>query len=244
MATDSKRAVASREHMRMGPHCPESAYDPVIMGETAAKARKSVIASAWDFAIEHWLAIATAVVGAVMGYLARITLLLQAFAPVSYGFAVLLAALFAMLLFAAYARTQLWLADRHFREILATPPTSVNPLRPHFDGERIRVSDFYSPLADVNKSKAFSRCQIVGPGTVVITPSCTINVARFLGCDIVAMRPGAVVGSSVVAFQMSTFTDCVFIGVTVFMAMDHARHIVDKSVTDDGETLKVIGLNC
>lgn len=176
-----------------------------------------------------------------MGWLATLSTPLRAYGPLAWA-AVAITTVFALsVAYWIYQRAQLTSADAQHRQLLAAPPTSVNPLRSSFEKERIRVADFYSPFGGPHVSKTFTACEIVGPGAVAILSKCFLNQGNFVACDIVAVKDARI--TTAAGFETCTFTDCKFINVTIFVAHGLAAKMASEVGTTDGRPLPIIGYN-
>jgi hypothetical protein len=177
---------------------------------------------AYDRISHNWDRIGTAFVGAGgMSYLASITDWLAPWGPAGIGGVGLISGL-ALWIGLAYAQSLRAMTEERrsrvkLHEALTVQPKTVNPLSDAFENTRISVQDFFSPFGLPNRYKRFSRCEIIGPGTVVLS-GCSIvrneDIPVFQECNIMIIRNRFRI-MSVTVFAGCTFIDCSFFKCTV-----------------------------
>src|SRR5687768_17476745 len=86
-----------------------------------------------DQAIEHWATLAVLIGGAAMTYLASVSTFFNQYGPVGWGAAGIISALLLAVIFWIAAKAVDAFADAQVKKSMAVPPTTVNPLRTHFE---------------------------------------------------------------------------------------------------------------
>lgn len=209
------------------------------MARAATAGKKALWDWISDWIIAHWPQIVITLSGVAMTYLAAVTLWLRAYGPVAVAGVVLLALVMLSFAYWMYARGTLNRSEARYREMQAIPPTTVNPLRSTFENERIRASDFYSPLSGMHHAKTFNSCEIVGPGAIALM-ACNLYHGHFIACDVVAVKTALI--KTAAGFEHCTFNNCKFINATIFVSHGTAESI-SSIPTDNGRPMEVIGFN-
>lgn len=153
------------------------------------------------------------VVSGLFGWVATQVPWLSAYGPIVWlafgAFGAILAV--AVAVGTAYARYK-WVeatAIRGWRE-KAHP---VNPLEAEFHKKRIDIGTFAHPVTQFIERKRFTDCELLGPATIAFAGQVWISGTAFIGCDLVAVRPGGaklrnVVGLSNVSIVGGSISRC------------------------------------
>jgi hypothetical protein len=198
----------------------------------------------WADHVMHWgpYVIGVAASAGAAGWAAQATDVLSQYAPFSWVFSGLVGAVLFMVVCWLWASVRLKLATRAYASIAASVPHSINPLRPHFETERIAIVDFFSIFFQINANKHFKDCEIHGPGSIVIISGHNaIDQCKFLGCDLVAFKGGPICTAS--RFSDATFYKCTFVNIVLFLPEAIARKMMHDYKDQDGKRLPIIGLD-
>jgi hypothetical protein len=206
-----------------------------------------VLGSLYNFANRHWRAVALlanfgwSLAGAALtAWATWATSLFAPYAPFSWVCAGLIGALIFAGVAALYGYVRVKLAQAQAIEYARRPPTTVNPLRNNFEREKINLSDFWAAYvqARLYKSVVFRSCDIYGPGSIVIGPNSQVINNRFILCDLILVKNEPV--NTGIVFESSVFDYCKFINVSLYLAEDSVRALMD-SVAPGAEKPIVIG---
>lgn len=129
---------------------------------------------------------------------------------------------------------------RHLKLIAYEPFANTNA-KENFDGEKVKMLDFYSPFSIVNNNKYFKNCEIEGPGNVFLDDSNTFENCSFHLCDCILVDAADRVKTAAV-FGQSTFVGCRFVNVAFFMTENVARKILaSQDAATTGDALVFVG---
>jgi hypothetical protein len=127
---------------------------------------------------------------------------------------------------------------RHLRVITYEDKTGTN-LRDHFEQEKLKVEDFYSPLFLVNANKNFVQCELRGPGSMFFQESDLFESCQFHLCDLVIVQEGDKANTAAY-FKGSTFRHCRFVNIVLYMPQLVAKRWLEtQSGRDNGEIFVV-----
>ena len=104
---------------------------------------------------------------------------------------------------------------RHLKLITSQDKQSL-ALRERFELEKIGAADLYSPYFRVHEGKRFVKCELIGPGSIFLQDSSTLEDCSFHLCDIVVVAADERVNTAAY-FQHSTFTGCRFVNLVIYM---------------------------
>jgi len=178
--------------------------------------------------IEHWFAIAMAIGAGVMTTFAYLSPMLEHYGLVAWGGVGLVSALVIAVILWILSISSDRFADSRLKQALSTPTATVNPLRNNFTEEKVKVSDFFSPFHQQHSGKHFRKCHIHGPGVIVLLNDCALFSPRMIACDLVKV-PDEIELYTAVGFERSTFEDCVFANVTLFLPPHAADAMVREA---------------
>ena len=162
-------------------------------------------------------------VAGVMGWAASATAWLQAWGPIAYVSAGILAGTIAALTTATVCaltgvgRNRRTLAA--FQQVLVNRPHSVNPLEMSFTRVAIDIADLNMhslPFRFAQRNKIFTECILSGPGTILFI-QCRGTLADFPGTNFTWYNEHGFVYPDVV-FDRCTFVDCRLVNLTVFVS--------------------------
>jgi hypothetical protein len=139
----------------------------------------------------------------------------------------------------AYSQNQK--AAAALRAKISETPQTVNPLRQHFDRERIRISDFWNPMFQLYKGVVFRDSQIHGPGTIAFWHGTTLRGADFTTCDMVCVT-NALIRTAVV-FENSTFENTTFVSMTLYIPRNMCDALIEDQKRRHLPPPEIIGYN-
>ncbi|HKQ24070.1 MAG TPA: hypothetical protein VJT81_06465 [Burkholderiales bacterium] len=172
-----------------------------------------------DHAIEHWPTIVAAVIGGgLMTYLAAVSQWLEPFGPVAWGAAGLLALLIMAIALALLGIARTKFVAANFAEKFNNV-TSVNPMAGRYERQRVRLADFFHPFYRPIEDARFENCDLLGPAHLVFVGNTIIGNSSFYDCEIVIVKPNAVV-RGVTGFKDCHINRCRLFRLTLYMPKD------------------------
>ncbi|MES1200952.1 MAG: hypothetical protein ABUS57_05835 [Pseudomonadota bacterium] len=146
---------------------------------------------------------------------------LQAYAPLSWIFAGLIAFLILALGNMAFGVGAFWRTTAKIRASFYRERDRVNPLEQLFRNQRIAIHDLITPFERRVEEKTFIDCELIGPANIYISASGTGSISfvgnTFLPSETVLVRDGVHM-PNVIVFHNCAFTRCKFYGVTLFFS--------------------------
>lgn len=99
--------------------------------------------------------------------------------------------------------------------------STVNPTKRTSENERIFVHDLANPITGRIEGKQFSRCEILGPANLVFIGAGQMNKSNLEGCDLIAIKEGALIHNAIVMEDCSlvecTVYRCTLLGPKIFL---------------------------
>lgn len=128
---------------------------------------------------------------------------------------------------------------RHLRVITYEPPAS-NKLKDSFERERVKIVDFYSPFFVINDNKRFDNCEILGPGSILLLGSSSLNGCIFKMCDFIVVKETDKVNTAA-HFNDATFTECKFFNVSIYLTERMVEKLLESHQDSLDAGLPIIG---
>lgn len=142
------------------------------------------------------------------------------YGPAALVFGFFAAAVAFTLIVAGLSWSRVQMAKASLLRETAKTPSLVNPLDSQFDSKRINLNEFVNPLYEAVGGKIFTRCELVGPATVMLSGS-QINNPKFspwLACAFVICPIETSFSTDVIVLQRCHFVDCKFINCVIMFA--------------------------
>ena len=151
---------------------------------------------------------------AIAGWATYATELFSPYAPFSWVAAAFLGGIIFAVIYAAWARSKLWIVDSKVKQDFYKSSDRINPLDSIFRERRINISDLVSPIEPHIRGKTFIDCELIGPANIMLGATApgkgSMNGVVFYACDACKVKENIIIANGIM------FEDCVFIRGRIF----------------------------